>query len=104
MKRELDNQLLVSSQHPALPGHFPGQPIVPGVVILRLVTQQLRQQLPDWHIGGIKKLKFLAPLAGDQNFTLHCKPVKNNGVRFKCLLDDGSVLADGHIRLHPIGA
>ena len=31
----------VAADHPALPGHFPGRPIVPGVVILDHVQQAI---------------------------------------------------------------
>ena len=27
----------VAADHPALPGHFPGRPIIPGVVLLQIV-------------------------------------------------------------------
>ena len=29
----------IPADHPALPGHFPGQPIVPGVVVLDRVVE-----------------------------------------------------------------
>lgn len=35
----------ISPEHPSLPGHFPGQPVVPGVVTLSLVESALRQWL-----------------------------------------------------------
>ena len=32
----------VGADHPALPGHFPGRPVVPGVLLLDAVLQALR--------------------------------------------------------------
>ena len=34
----LEFRLLIAADHPSLPGHFPGQPVVPGVVILDEVS------------------------------------------------------------------
>ena len=53
--------LCVSPEHPCLPGHFPGQPLVPGVVLLEHVAKALR----DWRnqpITHVVEAKFLAPL------------------------------------------
>lgn len=35
-------RLRVPEDHPALPGHFPGRPIVPGVLLLDAVLQALQ--------------------------------------------------------------
>lgn len=37
--------LTISASHPALDGHFPGQPVVPGVVWLAEVTDAAHSQL-----------------------------------------------------------
>ena len=51
----------VPATHPALPGHFPGQPLVPGVVLLDALAQALRA----WRghrLARIAEAKFVAPL------------------------------------------
>ena len=52
--------LRVDPSHPALTGHFPGNPIVPGVVLLERVAAALRA----WRGERIEKLdaKFVQPL------------------------------------------
>ena len=50
--------------HPALPGHFPGRPIVPGVLLLDAVMQAAG---PGPCLGLLRRAKFLAPvLPGDE--------------------------------------
>ena len=39
--------LQIPREHPSYAGHFPGRPIVPGVVLLDLVLQAA-EALPDW--------------------------------------------------------
>ena len=94
----------ISSEHPSLPGHFPGNPIVPGVVILNVVFASLQRDYPSWEIVGIRKLKFLQPLSGQQQFTLHYGEIKGNRLRFKCLLAvNDSPLIEGHLKLRKTG-
>jgi 3-hydroxyacyl-[acyl-carrier-protein] dehydratase len=53
----------VSPAHPCLPGHFPGQPIVPGVVILDHVLQALESaQAPVREGLRMPQVKFVQPL------------------------------------------
>lgn len=55
--------LRVSPQHPALPGHFPGRPVVPGVVILDEVIRAAERCLGrPLHVTGLPAAKFLSPL------------------------------------------
>ena len=50
--------LRIAPDHPSLPGHFPGFPIVPGVVLLDETLHAIeRLQGADeasWHIGTVK--------------------------------------------------
>lgn len=59
--------LRVPAKHPALTGHFPGNPIVPGVVILDKVICAAEAWLGDgFHVHGLSHAKFLAPLKPDE--------------------------------------
>jgi 3-hydroxymyristoyl/3-hydroxydecanoyl-(acyl carrier protein) dehydratase len=49
--------------HPALPGHFPGRPVVPGVLLLDVVISAAEQWLGSrLHVRGLRQAKFVAPL------------------------------------------
>ncbi|MCZ2291998.1 MAG: AMP-binding protein [Burkholderiales bacterium] len=56
----------IAADHPAFDGHFPGQPVLPGVVLLGLVLQALARR-PELQtlLGGtptIEQVKFTAPV------------------------------------------
>lgn len=55
-------EFTVSPEHPSLPGHFPGRPIVPGVVILDHVLAAIEAR--DGAIGPVRlpQVKFVQPL------------------------------------------
>ncbi len=51
----------IDASHPALPGHFPGHPIVPGVVLLDHLAACIES---EWRaqLRGLPQVKFLRPL------------------------------------------
>lgn len=51
----------IPADHPAFAGHFPGRPIVPGVVLLDQAVLGL-EHAEHCHIKGIAMAKFLSPV------------------------------------------
>ena len=65
---EIAEAFRLPATHPALPGHFPGHPIVPGVVLLDRVAAALEKN--GARLARIGVVKFLTPLKPDEDATL----------------------------------
>jgi 3-hydroxyacyl-[acyl-carrier-protein] dehydratase len=55
-------QFVIAPDHPALPGHFPGRPIVPGVVILDQVLAAIESAHGPLGPLRLPQVKFVQPL------------------------------------------
>ena len=90
----------ISADHPSLPGHFPGAPLVPGVVILDEVLAALIEWRQDSQLTGIRMVKFLAPLQPEQTFTisLSARNERAAEVNFCCRAED-RVIVEGQLEL-----
>lgn len=84
--------LQIDAAHPALAGHFPGNPLVPGVVVLERVAAALRA----WRGMRVEKLdaKFVQPLRPGDEATI---ALDDDGVRvrFEVTGAEGKLLARG---------
>jgi 3-hydroxyacyl-[acyl-carrier-protein] dehydratase len=67
--REIVEPLRIAAAHPSLPGHFPGNPIVPGVVLLDRVASAI-ERAGGGCLVRIAAVKFLAPLRPDEDAEL----------------------------------
>ena len=91
-------QRVIAADHPSLPGHFPGHPIVPGVVILDEVARSLEEWQGGCQLTGIPAVKFIAPLRPDQPFTIRLTALDERQVQFRCTLHD-QLLAQGRLEI-----
>jgi 3-hydroxymyristoyl/3-hydroxydecanoyl-(acyl carrier protein) dehydratase len=89
---------LIRADDPSLPGHFPGAPLVPGVVILDEVVIALTEWRQSSQLDGIPSVKFLAPLKPEQPFTISLSATNENAgeVSFCCRAEE-RVIVEGRL-------
>lgn len=93
----------IDADHPSLPGHFPGRPIVPGVVLLDRVCAAIAVA------HGVEptrwpQVKFLQPLLPGQDARIELERIDRPDAaprwRFRVLrAQDGALLANGEAAL-----
>jgi 3-hydroxymyristoyl/3-hydroxydecanoyl-(acyl carrier protein) dehydratase len=91
---------LIHADHPSLPGHFPGAPLVPGVVILDEVITALAEWRQNSQLSGIRMVKFRAPLKPEQAFTISLSLKNEHGAEVKfCCRAKGRVIVEGQLEV-----
>lgn len=84
----------IDHDHPALPGHFPGNPVVPGVVLLERVLDAAEAWLGrPLAPSALPQVKFVHPLLPGQQACVQLQ-AQGGRIRFKVLRDD-TLLASG---------
>ncbi len=91
---EFETSRIIPADHPALAGHFPGNPLVPGVVILDAVIAAVTERWPGCRVTGVSSAKFMSPLRPDQRLTIKAARSGETAVRFACD-HDGRPTAQG---------
>ncbi|MFT3790497.1 MAG: hydroxymyristoyl-ACP dehydratase [Rudaea sp.] len=79
----------IDADHPALPGHFPGRPVVPGVVLLDRVAAAIEREFGA-RVTALPQVKFLAPLLPEQEAELHIKE-KDKKLHFSIFHNDAAI-------------
>ncbi|MEO6352085.1 MAG: hypothetical protein ABIO19_13310 [Burkholderiaceae bacterium] len=91
------NQLQIASDHPAFAGHFPGQPIVPGVVLLDETLHAIGDAIGiDLSSCRINSVKFLSPARPGEPVSVSFQISDNRSIRFD-ILSDARKVATGSI-------
>lgn len=85
----------VPADHRSLAGHFPGNPVVPGVLVLDLVAQAACAALGEVNITCVRAAKFTAPLLPEQQLDIHLD-WDDSLIRFRCE-HAGWLLAQGSL-------
>lgn len=98
MSNSFQMVLRIDPSHPALAGHFPGNPIVPGVVLLERVAAALRA----WRGERVERLdaKFVQPLLPDEDAMIELR-AETGCIHFAVRRVDGVSLARGTLQCTP---
>jgi 3-hydroxyacyl-[acyl-carrier-protein] dehydratase len=84
--------LPIAANHPAYSGHFPGQPVLPGVVLLDAALHALecsgRGASGGWDINSTK---FQSAVRPGEALTLEHETLSNGSVRFAIRTADRAV-------------
>ncbi len=91
---------VIATDHPALAGHFPGNPIVPGVLILDEVLQAAEQWRGKLRLKSVVSVKFSSPLKPGNAFSIKLHEEDHSHIVFECRLD-GMTLASGRLAVEP---
>ncbi len=92
----------VERDDPCLDGHFPGNPLVPGVVVLDFAAHALPGALPPRdgdgaaaQVAGVAQVKFASPLRPGEPFTIEYRTLPEaTCVGFRCTSAD-RLIAEG---------
>jgi len=88
--------LPIAADHPAYAGHFPGRPILPGVVLLDAALHALAARQGIAGSAQLKSVKFHSPVLPGEALTLHATELPAGGFRFEIRCGDRGV-ASGSI-------
>lgn len=87
----------VSPSHPALAGHFPGNPIVPGAVVLAYVETAVAKAF-GCRVCAVALARFHVPLKPGQPFSVELVRTDGDTVDFR-VIGDGTQIASGKLRV-----
>lgn len=94
-----ERTVAVSRAHPALPGHFPGRPIVPGVVVLDEVIDTLKEEYGHGLVvTGLPAVKLTSPLLPEEQMTVAVEREDAETIAFTCRVGD-RLVASGSIQV-----
>jgi 3-hydroxyacyl-[acyl-carrier-protein] dehydratase len=92
----------VADRHPATDGHFPGDPIVPGAVLLREIVRAIATDHPGAICREIAAAKFLHPVRPGETLAIDWDGTTSGEIRFTCSISPAGLrVVTGQLRFGP---
>lgn len=80
----IDATFTIAAEHSSLAGHFPGNPIVPGVLVLEHVQRALEARVGPVRLTGLPQAKFLSPLRPGEMCSVAFTQLADGRAQFDC--------------------
>lgn len=87
----VEQSIVFPPDHPALPGHFPGDPMVPGVVLLDAAAS-LAEGAGCHRITGIRVAKFKSPLRPGTSCLIRLSTRDDASLEVHCSVGGSTIL------------
>jgi 3-hydroxyacyl-[acyl-carrier-protein] dehydratase len=97
---DYSTRFVIHGQHPALAGHFPGRPIVPGVVLLDHAAAAMLNRRPESRLAGFTAVKFASTVLPDDEVEMAWTERPGGEMSF-VLSVAGRTVLKGAARLRP---
>ena len=93
-----DRIVTIGVDHPSLAGHFPGHPVVPGVVMLGEIMNAIREMAKETiEFVGMPSAKFMTPLNPGEPLTITLAQQDDEATEFTCTTGS-RLIASGCLR------
>jgi 3-hydroxymyristoyl/3-hydroxydecanoyl-(acyl carrier protein) dehydratase len=88
----------IRADHPSLAGHFPGHPVVPGVVMLGEIMNAIREMAKEKiEFVGMPSAKFMSPLTPGEPLTIRLNQQGDGATEFTCTTGS-RLIANGRLQ------
>ena len=93
--------VLIPADHPSVAGHFPGNPIIPGAVLLSEVVAAWQETSDNTHsVMTLRTAKFLSPTRPGDRVAIQFDEQATGSVKFICSVG-ATVVASGTLSVAP---
>ena len=93
-ENEISTDIHIPSDSPWFDGHFPGEPILPGVAQIGMVFDAIRKaHNQDLMISGVRRVRFKRMIRPDDRLKIIATPLKKemDAYSFRILIQDETV-------------
>ena len=93
-----ERTVTIGADHPSLAGHFPGHPVVPGVVMLGEILSAIREMAKEnIEFVSMPSAKFMSPLNPGEPLTIKLDQQDDGATEFTCT-PGSRLIASGCLR------
>lgn len=72
------------ADYPYFNGHFENNPVLPGIIQIRLISENVRNICRDFELSEISKVKFLKPIKALETITINAEIIPISDSEAKC--------------------